>query len=107
MRPVDTSAVREAGNSASTYPAPGLVTTGANELVVASFYAHSLSGAPTTLTVPSSLSQRTNFNNFTSRSMTTADALQSAAGTSTAFGATASVAQAYALACALGLTPGS
>jgi len=102
--PIDASAVNDAG-AASTYSAPTLVTTGPNELVVIGFYAHSASGAPTTWTVPAPPAQRSNFNNAGSRSMTTADALQAAAGTSRPFAANASVLQNYALAYAIALVP--
>jgi hypothetical protein len=106
VRPVDASAVKDAG-SASSYTAPTVVTTAANDVLVLDFFAHSQSGASTTWTVPSSLKQRTNFNNAGSRSMTTVDGPLATAGTLPAFAATASIPQAYGLVCAFALTPGS
>ena len=102
--PIDASAGNDAGTG-SSYSTPSVATSSANELLVASFFAHSNGGVPTSWTAQSPLTQRSNFNNGGSRSMTTADAPQSAAGVSPALSATSSTLQDYALSSVVALNP--
>jgi hypothetical protein len=101
--PIDISAAKDAG-SASRFTSAAVVTRGSNELLVMGFFAHS-AGGPTDWIVQSPLNRRSNFNNAGSRSMTTADALQAAAGTSAEYAASASVLQGYVLSYVVALQP--
>jgi hypothetical protein len=102
--PIDVSAGRDAG-AASSFTTPPSVTTGASELLIAAFFGHSSGGGATRWTLQAPVSARSNFNNGGSRSMTTGDMLQPAAGASAPMTATASVLQNYALSCVVALKP--
>ncbi|MFL5373007.1 MAG: galactose oxidase-like domain-containing protein, partial [Myxococcales bacterium] len=102
--PVDVSAGKDAG-AASSFTAPAVVTSHPDETIVAGFFAHSNAGVPSTWTWPAQLTERTDVNNGGSRSLTTADGVQTAAGTSTPFAVNASHLQDYALAYVLALNP--
>jgi hypothetical protein len=101
--PIHADAGQDVAGSGSAYSTPGLTTTVANTMLVASFAGHS--GGPSLWTTPPGMTVRANLNNADTRSGASDEAMQTAAGATGQKTTTASLTQDYALTHLLALKP--
>jgi hypothetical protein len=95
---VDASAAQDNPYFASTYSTPAVTTTSASDMLVAAYAAYSWNSPPPgSWSAPAGMAQRVNLNNGGLLTLSNDDAIQSAAGWSGAFSATATPSQNYAL----------
>jgi hypothetical protein len=103
--PVQVSTGSAIGATASSYAAPSVTTTVANEMLVGSFFAYRNGGAGTTWSAPTGMTELGDATNGTSRSGSLYDSLQAAIGASGTKTAVASSAQTYGMTALTALRP--
>jgi phosphatidylinositol-3-phosphatase len=103
--PVDVEAGQALSAPGRTISTPSLTTTGAGEVLVAGFYAHTNGASTNRWTAPATMTPRANFDNGGSRSALGAEKVQVVAATSGSFTATASLDEDYAITQLFALRP--
>jgi len=100
--PVDVSGAQDNATAATSYSTPGVTTTAAGDLLLATYAGYTLNGATSSWTAPAGMTQRVFVNNTEGTasgllSLSNDDKIQSAAGATGTFSSTATPGQNYAL----------
>ncbi len=104
--PIDVDAGQDNPAAGTSYSTPSITTTGANEVLVATFAGLGNTGA-NTWSAPSGTTQRASVDNTIGRTVESAEKLQATAGASGVLTATVSPSQVYAMTHLLALRPAS